>query len=552
VNQVESRISYEISANQARLYFRTTIRLVTLDVFWRKVTLEVVALHHLYSPGIGSNFMSPPPPSGNPDPSYTGAVEASTTTSSTSVESPDPSSRHPLATRPRSSRVRRYAAWAAGLIFVGFTLWYATTWYLWRRHFDAAQQLIARREFALADAQLEWCRRVWPSDPATWLASARVARRSGQFDQWTLRLRKADQRGARLGDIRLERLLGAAQQGLTPDLENLLQEQLGATRSDYAMIAEVLTGEYMRLYRLPDARAILNRWIELDGDDVEPWVRRAWVAEHQLDFDAAVADYRRVLAMDPTRLPVRLRVAEILFKIRKLDEAIAELEQLTNDQPGNVDGLLALSRCHRENGDFAAARKTLTLLPPGVAENPRCVAELGLVALGEERLEDAEQFLRQAIAKLPREREVLYGLQQTLSRLGKVAEAEEVQATLKQVDIDGRRMGEIVGGLAKTPHNAALRFEGAEIFLRNGVEEDGVRWLEMTLSADPRHIAAHQRLAEHYERRGQPDRARVHREAIRQIDEADLMSPLLRGRLTTPQPPSARPSAPATSSPGSP
>ncbi|MFO0818578.1 MAG: tetratricopeptide repeat protein [Pirellulales bacterium] len=497
--------------------------------------------------------MSPPPPLGKPDPSRPGAVEASAATSSTPrVESPDSSLPQPLETRPRSSRVRRLAAWAVGLLLVGLALWYATTWYLWRRHFDAAQQHVARREFVQADEQLEWCRRVWPSDPATWLASARVARRSGRFDQWTVRLRKADQSGARLSDIRLERLLGAAQQGLTPDLENLLQEQLGATRSDYAMIAEVLTGEYMRLYRLPDARAILNRWIELDGDDVEPWVRRAWVAERQLDFDAAVADYRRVLAMEPARFPVRLRVAEILFKIRKLDEAIAELEQLTNDQPGNVDGLLALSRCHRENGDFAAARKTMTRLPPGVAENPRCVAELGLVALGEERLEDAEQFLRQAIAKLPREREVLYGLQQTLSRLGKVAEAEEVQATLKQVDIDGRRMGEIVGGLAKTPHNAALRFEGAEIFLRNGVEEDGVRWLEMTLSADPRHIAAHQRLAEHYERRGQPDRARVHREAMRQIDEANLMSPLLRDRPPSPLPPSVRPSTPPSSNPGSP
>lgn len=349
-----------------------------------------------------------------------------------------------------------------------------------------------------------------------------------------------------MSDTRLERLLGSAQQGLTPDLENLLQEQLNATRSDYSLIAEVLTGEYMRLYRLPDARAILNRWIELDNDDVEPWVRRAWVAEHQLDFDAAVADYRRVLAMEPARYPVRLRVAEILFKIRKLDEAIAELETLTADQPGNVDGLLALSRCHRENGDFAAARETLELLPASVAENPKTAAEIGLVALGEERLEDAEQYLRKSLEKMPREREVLYGLQQTLSRLGKIPEAEEVQATLKQVDIDGRRMGEIVSELAKTPANAALRFEGAEIFLRNGVEEDGVRWLEMTLSSDPRHFDAHQRLAEIYERHGRTDRARVHREAMRQINEDDLLAPLLRKRppLDLPRPsPLAPPSS---------
>ncbi|MFO0871545.1 MAG: hypothetical protein U0935_21695 [Pirellulales bacterium] len=427
------------------------------------------------------------------------------------------------------SRRRSWKTWALRLGLLaggGYLVWLAVCWGLWSRHYGAAERALQLRDFPAAEQHLEWCRWARPQHPDSWLLSAQAARRAGRFDEWAARLRRADRAGARLPDVRLERLLGTAQQGLTPELEELLQAQLAATRSQFPLVAEVLTAEYMRVYRLPDARAVLNRWVELDGNhDVEPWVRRAWVAEHQLDFDAAVDDYRRVLTMEPDRDPVRLRIAEILFKIRKVDDAVRELEILLVRQPGDFIGVLTLSRCRREQGEFVRATTALDQLPADRQTDPKVRAERGLIALGENRDEDAERWLKEALRDLPREREVLYGLQQALSRLNKTAEADQVQSILKQVDIDGRRMGELVSALAREPGNAELRFEGAMIFLRNGVTDDGVRWLHMTLDANPAHRPAHTQLAEYYERIGQTQRAATHRAVLARLDALPPAAP---------------------------
>jgi predicted Zn-dependent protease len=298
-------------------------------------------------------------------------------------------------------------------------------------------------------------------------------------------------------------------------VEDGLRQQLGSTRSDYPAIAEVLTAEYMRLYRLPEAREILNRWIELDGDDPEPWVRRAWVAEHQLDFDAALADYRKVLALESERHPVRLRVAEILFKVRKPAEALPELERLQQKQPADVSVALTLSRCRRELGQVEQAAAALDALPASSQQEAKVVAERAQIALARSKFTEAETLFRTALRDMPREREVLYGLQQCLSRLDRTAEAEEIRKVLTQVDADGRRMGVLITALTRNPADADLRYEGALIFLRNGVVEDGIRWLEMTVEANPRHRQAHEKLAEHYDKQGMPERAALHREASR-------------------------------------
>jgi tetratricopeptide (TPR) repeat protein len=276
----------------------------------------------------------------------------------------------------------------------------------------------------------------------------------------------------------------------------------------------------MRLYRLPEAIELLNRWIEIDPEDTEPFVRRAWVEERQLDFDNALTDYRRVIAMDPQRWPVRAQIAEILFKIRKPDEAVAELKLLREHQPQDASVAVNLSRCYREMGEYDNALEALDQLPDDARSSSRVQAELGHVALFKEDYVKAESLFRSALKAMPREREVLYGLHQALSRLGKSSDADEVQAILKQVDADGRRMGQIITGLTRNPADAALRYEGASIFLRNGVKEDGVRWLQMTLEADPRHIGAHERLAEYFEEQGRPDLAAVHRDVVRKLENS--------------------------------
>jgi tetratricopeptide (TPR) repeat protein len=426
----------------------------------------------------------------------------------------------PSAARPSVAPRSPYRRLFYGVVVVllaAVTAWYGACWIIWTRSFESAARAIRLRQYDLAQQHLDWCRWAWPGDPHTWLVSARVARRAGERKQSQEWLDRAEQAGAREREVRLERLLDYGQWEFSPDVEERLREQLKTNRSDYPLIAEVLTGEFMRLYRLPEAREVLDRWVELDPEDTEPFVRRGWVAEHQLDFDAALADYGRVVAMDPQRLPIRMQIAEILFKLRKPAEAIPELKIVQQQQPEDPAVAVSLSRCYRELGEYDEALAALKSLPEAQRETAKVKAELGQIALVQEEFAQAETLLRAALADMPREREALYGLQQSLSRLGKTAEADEVQAILKQVDADGRRMGEVITGLTRNPDDADLRYEGACIFLRNGVKEDGLRWLEMTLAANPRHLEAHQRLAEHYEQEGMPDSAAVHREIVRKL-----------------------------------
>jgi Tfp pilus assembly protein PilF len=56
-----------------------------------------------------------------------------------------------------------------------------------------------------------------------------------------------------------------------------------------------------------------------------------------------------------------------------------------------------------------------------------------------------------------------------------------------------------------------LRCEGGILFLNNGEEQEGVRWLRQALRLDPANRQAHEALADYYQRIGQPELAARHR-----------------------------------------
>ena len=151
-----------------------------------------------------------------------------------------------------------------GAVLIGVAAWYCVCWVLWSNHFQEAASARGVRDYPAAEKHLAWCRWARPGDPQTWLLSARNARQAGDRKQFQAWLDEAERSGARARDVRLERLLGFAQWEFSPDVEAKLREHLKISQSDYPLVAEVLTGEFMRVYRLPEAREILNRWAELE------------------------------------------------------------------------------------------------------------------------------------------------------------------------------------------------------------------------------------------------------------------------------------------------
>jgi tetratricopeptide (TPR) repeat protein len=385
-------------------------------------------------------------------------------------------------------------------------------------HYRAAEAALEKGEFAQARTHLAACLTTWSrSAPAHFLA-ARAARRAGDLEAAEEELVACERLGDATDNTTLEWTLVSVQRGkLTAAVEAFLRRLLQEGDADSPLILETLTQEFMWTNRYADARQMLNLWLELRPDHCEALVRRGWVAEHLLDLPAATADYLQVLALDPERDSVRLRLAELLVQQNRSGEALEHLESLSQRQPGNPAVVVALARCRRRLGQLSEARLLLDKL---LAERPaevEALSERGAMALEADQPDQAEGWLRAALKHEPRHRQANYDLCQCLERLGKHQEAQEYLSRLQVIDKELKRMGQVVGEVMKHPHDAALRWEAGAIFLRNGRPNDGLHWLLTALQEDPLHRPTHQALADYYERIGNQEQAARHRQILERI-----------------------------------
>jgi tetratricopeptide (TPR) repeat protein len=402
------------------------------------------------------------------------------------------------------------------LLLLGLGGYHAARQLRARQHYRAAEQALERRDPRQAGRDLDACLQVWPDDPAAHLLAARAARLAGDLDRAEEHLHACQRRQGVTRENALEWALLQAQRDGLNDWEDDLRSRLEADDPDAVWILDVLTAQLMHTRRLLEARRYLDQWLQRRPDEPVALVRRGWVAEHLVDPDAALADYRRALALNPADDDVRLRVGEILEQTRHPDEALAHFQELRQRRPDNPQVLLGLVRCLHQLGQDAEARRLLDPLLAGHADDAQLLGERGRLALAAGDAAEAEGWLRRAADRAPHDRQINYGLYECLHRLGKKDDARRVGDRLKRLEEDERRMGEIARELLRRPHDAALRCEGGMIFLRNGMSEDGLDWLRTALHEDPGHRPAHVALAEYYEEHARPDLAAPHRALAQQ------------------------------------
>ena len=73
------------------------------------------------------------------------------------------------------------------------------------------------------------------------------------------------------------------------------------------------------------------------------------------------------------------------------------------------------------------------------------------------------------------------------------------------------RLETLTRQIAQAPNDPDLRCEAGLIFLNNGQEVEGLRWLASALKENPHHGPSHRALADYYERAGDTTRAAEHR-----------------------------------------
>jgi predicted Zn-dependent protease len=378
-------------------------------------------------------------------------------------------------------------------------------------HEREARKAIEARDFAGARGHLTICLEIKPDNPNLHFLAAQTARRDGDLDTAEQHLLACQRLEDVLDDVTLEWALLLAQRGELSEVEEYLKRRAAELGAAASPILDVLSWEYIKLHRLADATTYLNAWLVQEPNNDDAWVRKGWIAEHLLEFPAALEAYGKALEISPERDNVRLRIGEILVQKNRPAEALSHLQQVHRRRPQDPDVVVPLARCQRQLGKLEDAERLLSEVLDAYPHHSLALSEQGMVSLAANKPKQAEELLRRAIQYGPQDRQVLYNLYQCLEQIDKKEEAAKIQARLQKMEDDLIRMTKIMQDVLKRPHDAALRCEVGQIFLRNGFKDDGLHWLSTALQEDPNHQPTHQTLAEYFDQRGDKELAEKHR-----------------------------------------
>jgi tetratricopeptide (TPR) repeat protein len=284
-------------------------------------------------------------------------------------------------------------------------------------------------------------------------------------------------------------------------VEGYLLSRLRGEPPEADLIFEALAQGYLKTHRLPEALHCLDRWLEHQPDNVQALLWRGQVLERWNDLEEAVASYRQAVAVDPGHEKARRLLALALVRSDRATEAVERLE-LLRQQCADTEVLLGLARGRRSLGQVDEARGLLDEVLATQPQNAEALSERGKLALQTGRAAEAEDWLRQALALAPYDRETNYTYYLCLRQQGREEEAARALEAVERIRADLQRVSELRQRIAASPRDAALRCEIGVIFLRNGQAREGLRWLQSALQLDPGHAEARQALARYLQQTG--------------------------------------------------
>ena len=359
------------------------------------------------------------------------------------------------------------------------------SWRTWTAQFlRQGEEALAARNFDKAKERLDRYLSHRPGDSRGRLLAARAARRLRRYDEAAEHLRRCREDGGPAEAIDVEFALMALQRGDdSPD--DSLRRRVLQDDELALVILESLIQYDIDTYQLRQAQQDLNLYLSRRPDDLHALLARAHVWERFLNFADALADYQKAVAAHPRDDRARLRLADTLLIAGTPEEALEQYRHLAQRWPEKLEARLGLARCARRLGETDKAAKELDALLAEGPENGELLWERGLVAIDQGRPEEAEPWLQRAAKLRPHDRRICYSLSRCLLDLDKGEEAKIWSARAEELDADVRRLHQICQEVAERPNDAALRCEGGVLFLRNGEQAEGVRWLRLALRLDP-------------------------------------------------------------------
>jgi len=297
------------------------------------------------------------------------------------------------------------------------------------------------RKFSQAAAALRQALKLKPGLPNSDVLLAMCLSELGQFREALAGLRKGFRQSAdaplrRMTGLQLQRAYTGLQQDdkavevaleltrLYPDDPEILYHG-GRLFSNYAYLAT------MRLARVAPSSA----WLHQAAGEAN---------ESQGLHDAAIREYRQVLALDPGRPGIHFRLGRVLLSRSRQSatdaevqgsraEAAKEFEQELRLDPANANAAYELGEMLRQSGQLAKARELFEEAVKHYPEFGEAQVGLGRVLIALEKPDLAVAHLRKAASLDPASEIPQYQLSLAYRALGNTAEQQKALAEFQRL-----------------------------------------------------------------------------------------------------------------------
>jgi tetratricopeptide (TPR) repeat protein len=315
----------------------------------------------------------------------------------------------------------------------------------------------------------------------------------------------------------LEYLLLHVQAGEVDEVAPMLLACAENNHPEAPLILETLSRAYLTHLRYGPALDCLGRWMKAQPEAALPLTLRGAILEQLNNPEGAKEDYLLALKLDPELVHIRLRVAALLLAESNPPEALPHLERLMKDHPDRPDVMARMGQYRFLQGKWDQARPLLEAAVKKLPNDPDLLITLAKLDMDASppRAEQAEQRLRHVLKADPTDLEAQYQLIGCLQAQNRKDEAAALADQYGKDKAQRKRVDQVLKDEVRHSgsNNAQALCEAGAFLLRSGQDKQGAYWLVQALERDRTYKPAHKALAEYYERKGDPEQARAHRQA---------------------------------------
>src|SRR5262249_33575404 len=146
-------------------------------------------------------------------------------------------------------------------------------------------------------------------------------------------------------DYTRESFLVMAAAGDIDKAEKYCRERIDHQDPATPVILEALVADCTRQYRMGQALAYLQDWLELQPDDIQALLYQVTMDRPGNRLDEAIARYHRILQLAPDHQAARFGLAATLLQTRRYQEALPCLEDVLKRDPDSGETLILLAQC---------------------------------------------------------------------------------------------------------------------------------------------------------------------------------------------------------------